>query len=132
MDEVTLSQKYKLAELIVEEIKAEFANDSSSGNLVDTLKIYIKPNGNVCVDIPARRYDVNLFKKEGVIVPVGTGESSYASQLDKSGKHRNYAEKCIRRAMVKWRRIYGVKGKIAEFTKASGEKVVPNKQKNLN
>ncbi len=102
MDQLFL---FNLAEIIHDQLEEEFAEVFLSGNLRDTAKIGVTPNGAM-VEIPAKMYDLMQFRKEGVIIY--TGEGSYAQQVDItggfSGLHKGYIDKRIERAIAWWAR----------------------------
>lgn len=106
-------QKYNLAEMIRNEIENEFSMIHFSGNLKDTIMIEETENGYDVV-IPAQLYDLGYFAEHGIIVYDRAG--SYASQVDKtggfSGKHKNYVEECIQRAIDKWMAKNQIDGKV--------------------
>ena len=110
------SAKLELARLIVEEIKNEFKMIHFSLNLFNTLTIYRNDENNWCVEIPAEMYDFKIFKQTGAIVPWGNG--SYASRIDETGgffrKHKNYVNKCINRAIIRWMRSYNIEGRVID------------------
>ena len=107
--------KKRLAELIVERIKANFQNKFISQNLINTISIYETENG-WAVDIPAECYDITEFNKKGVVVYNGKG--SYAQAVNKSGgfskSHKNYVEKAINEAIAIWKNEQGIKGKVSK------------------
>lgn len=106
-------QKYELAQRIKEEIIDEFSQIHFSGNLKDTIMIEETENGYDVV-ITAQLYDLEYYLKYGVIVYDRMG--SYASEVDKmggfSGKHKDYVEECIQRAISKWMARNHIDGKV--------------------
>ena len=93
------SMVYDLANEILTEIKKDFEVTYLSGNLRDTLKVYPTEDG-ITVEIPAQRYDIKKFTKEGVIIYT---EGSYAQAVDEYGgfskKHKDYVERAILKAI---------------------------------
>lgn len=104
----------ELARLIVEEIKMQFKITHFTYNLANTLKIYKNEKGNWCVEIPAEMYNFDIYRKKGIIVKWGDG--SYASKIDEtggfSGKHKNYIDKCINRAIILWMNMNNIEGRV--------------------
>lgn len=119
----------KLEESISRYIKKDFAKVFLSGNLKNTvwvehvnevpsnvspqhLKIHV-------THIPAVRYDIGRYKKEGVIAYTPE-KGSYAQEVDVYGgfsqKHKNYAENAIEKAIkesyIRTRRAYSDIAKI--------------------
>lgn len=109
------------ANLIVEYIKEDFEDKHLSKNLINTIQIE-KTNDGIAVIIPAEKYNMPLFIREGVVVPSGSG--SYASSLNetgsiirlprsgpgrpnekKIGNHIGYVDKAIKRAIETWRNM---------------------------
>ena len=80
--------------------KQDFDNIYLSGNLRRTTTIYKTNSNEYQINIPARVYDINLFKKKGIIV---YKDGSYADEVNTysggfSGKHKNFVENAIRDA----------------------------------
>jgi hypothetical protein len=71
-----------LADLIVQNIKADFESKKMSGNLMNTIQVLENENG-IEIVIPARTYNMLLYQTQKVIVH--TSHGSYASKLDKEG-----------------------------------------------
>lgn len=92
-----------LAETIAKHIKSDFDIIFLSGNLKATTIVEPNPNGFNIV-IPAERYDLKRWNKEGVVVYLGVG--SYAQAVDKyggfSGKHKRYIERSIEKSIHEW------------------------------
>lgn len=111
--EVTDKMKQDLAVLIVKHIKNNFATVYLSQNLIKTINIS-KTKEGWAIDIPAEIYDINLYKKKGVIVHTHNG--SYASEVDKtggySGTHVDYVNKSISAAINEWLLFYNLKGRV--------------------
>ena len=97
------SDMHLLAMLIEEEIKQEFSSAFLTGNLKRTIRIEKNSDGGYNIIIPAQRYDISEWKRTGVIRYV---PGSYADAVDKSGgfsgTHKNYAERCVKKAIDKW------------------------------
>lgn len=106
------------ANLLVEYIKEDFEDKHLSKNLINTIQIE-KTNDGMAVIIPAEKYNMPLFLREGVVVSSGTG--SYASSLNETGSiirlpgsgpgrprekkighHIGYVEKAINKALETW------------------------------
>lgn len=105
--------------LILRKIYEEFDVKHLSGNLMNTLQI-IAEKDSVKIVIPALKYNMSLYQREGVVVPNGRG--SYASILDSQGSefyiypdygrkgsylikphnHIGYIEKVITEALREW------------------------------
>lgn len=102
----------QLANLIKEEIEAEFEYLHLTHNLVDTMKIIPSENGYY-IDIPADMYDINAWYEKGLILY--TGEGSYAQEVNISGgfstKHKGFIEDCIKSAIQDFIRIKKLKVK---------------------
>ena len=100
---------YELARQIYMSIKENFETIHLSGNLVDTMKIVRTDNGYK-IEIPADKYIMDLFIKQGVLIYNGKG--SYAVQVDRegglSGKHKNYVSKAIDEGISNWQGLLGV------------------------
>ena len=100
-------------------IEEDFAITYLSGNLRDTTKVYKVNNNSFVVHIPAKVYNINLYRKKGIIVygdnahktnyskdlksykPLHQG--SYAEAVNTSGgfskKHKNYVERALDKAL---------------------------------
>lgn len=108
-----------LANLIVQYIKEDFQDKHLSKNLINTISIE-KTNDGIAVVIPAEKYNMPLFIREGIVIHSGRG--SYASSLDevgsiirlprsgpgrpnekKLGNHIGYVDKAIKKAIETWR-----------------------------
>lgn len=107
-------KKQQLANLIVECIKQDFQIKYISKNLIGTISVYQGEEGSWIISIPAQMYDLNLYKKKGVIVYNGKG--SYASIVDETGgfsrKHKNYIDRSISRAIDIWMKENKIIGKV--------------------
>lgn len=94
-----------LAYKIAEELQNEFAEIHLSGNLLNSIVVKSTENGAV-VEIPAQMYDLDLYFETGQIVH-NQGDVSYASLVNTTGgfsrKHTNYVERCIKRAINRWK-----------------------------
>lgn len=92
-----------LALLIEDELKKEFSFTFLSGNLKNSIRIEKGEGNGYNIIIPAQLYDINEWKKTGVKVH---RPGSYAAEVDKtggfSGKHKNYVDRCIEKALTKW------------------------------
>lgn len=106
--------KRALADMIVENIRKEFANVHLSFNLVNTIVIE-EHDGDIRIRIPAQIYDVLLYKRKGVLSYTGSG--SYANEVDISGgfsgKHKHYVDNCINNAIKQWMAFYRIEGTVS-------------------
>jgi len=109
----------RLAALIVQKLKEEFAIKHLSKNLVNTIKVE-KMGDEIKIYIPAQTYNMLLYQTKGVVVH--TSHGSYASKLDKEGSqfysypngsrkgskrvsprnHKGYIDKVINEAIAEW------------------------------
>lgn len=120
--EITNEMKRVLAELIVNNIKAEFSVKHLTMNLVNTLKI-VETDEGVEVHIPAPKYSWKAWWEDKVIKP--TYKGSYAQalssdgsiiwyynngkrKLKKPGNHVGYVEDVIAISINQWKRLYGL------------------------
>ena len=95
---------YKLASIIIANIKEEFALKHLSGNLVKTIKVENLGN-QINIIIPAEIYDILEYKKTKVIRY--TGKGSYASSLDeKSENHTGYVDRVINKSLEEWKSLF--------------------------
>lgn len=101
--------KLTLSRYILEEIRKEFDLKHLSGNLARTMKITNR-NGNVSIEIPADKYDINIYKKTGTIVYKGHG--SYADKLNQYGSmygnHKGFVDRAVDAAIKRWKIHYGL------------------------
>ena len=92
-----------LAMLIEDEIKKEFSLTYLSGNLRESIRIEKGEGNGYNVIIPAALYDISEWKKTGV---KNHKPGSYAAEVDKtggfSGKHKDYVQRCVDKALVRW------------------------------
>ena len=104
--------KEMLAINIIKEFEEEFKDYFVSRNLVNTINLEITGDG-INVVIPAEVYDMNFWKKYGVIVYNKPGES-YATEVDEKGgfshRHTNFVEKCINKGIENWLNSLALKG----------------------
>ena len=110
---VTTEQLTDLANLIVKYIQDNFKTVHLSGNLYSTIVIR-QEDDKIIVEIPAQKYDVGLYRREKKLVYTSTG--SYASEVDKtggfSGKHKDYVDKSIDKAVSDWLKQNNINGKV--------------------
>ena len=116
------------ANLIVQYIKDDFEDKHLSKNLINSISVEKTADG-ISVIIPAEKYNMPLFIREGVVVHSGTG--SYASKLNdtgsvirfprsgpgrpkekKVGNHIGYVDNAIHKAIETWRSMMEDKYKI--------------------
>lgn len=104
----TLTQSF--ASILAEVFREEFRAVHLSGQLLRSIKVEADGNGNYRVEIPPQIYDIAKFRKSGVIVP--TSQNSYALKVNVtggfSGTHKNYVEKAIMTAFVRWQIANGL------------------------
>lgn len=96
----TVSKKdlQTLANLIYENIKADFEDKHLSGNLLNTIQVTNSDTG-IKIEIPAEIYNMYLFFSKGVVVH--TGKGSYASELnDKGSAFTAYSQKTGKRYRI--------------------------------
>lgn len=110
---ITQQMLQDLANEIQANLKADFKKVFLSGNLRDTIRI-VNTGNAVQIEIPAEMYDVNQFMQNQVIV--FTGQGSYASEVDItggfSGKHKNYVQRAINKAINVWLKKHNLKGRV--------------------
>ena len=114
----------KLANLIVQKLREEFAVKHLSKNLINTIKIENIGN-EIKIYIPAQTYNMLLYQTQGVVVHTSNG--SYASRLDETGSefyaypqgtrkgakriaphnHKGYVDKVINEAISEWASTVG-------------------------
>lgn len=71
-----------LSDIIIKNLKEEFALKHLSRNLINTIRIEAASD-EIKIHIPAQTYNMLLFQTKGVVVH--TSHGSYASKLDKEG-----------------------------------------------
>lgn len=102
---ISFNQQMQLAEFIKSYLIENFDTIFLSGNLKNTIYIDFRFNGDIVVGIPAKMYDIPLYRKEKVIV-FNKGENSYAEEVNItggfSGKHVNYIDDAIVEAIRNW------------------------------
>lgn len=118
-DKVTERDLEKLCELIINNLKEEFAFKHMSKNLIDTIKIE-NMGDTINIYIPAQTYNMLKFQHQGVVIH--TSHGSYASKLDivgsefyiypenkrsgaykvKPHNHIGYIERCIKKSIEEW------------------------------
>lgn len=124
MDPLSNKSKQRLARTIADKVRDDFLETHLSGNLMRTVSTYHGGGGDFIVSIPALRYDLELYRKKGVIVTT-PGKGSYASEVDMSGgfskKHKNYAERAVFSGIEAWMSKCGFEG-MAFKTRNRGKK----------
>lgn len=112
--EITDNMKQRLANLIVEEIKKEFAFIHLSKNLINSIKITKSENG-IVIDIDPKRYYIATYQKTGNL-KFTPGGGSYASEVDKKGglseKHKGFIDRCINAGIQKWLSFYKIDARL--------------------
>lgn len=96
---------------IVNSIQENFAVIRLSGNLVNTMQVSQVGANEVQVHIPAKCYDIKLFKEKGVIVYGGNaGHGSYAEKVNYTGgfskTHKNYVNIALLKATFSAEQFY--------------------------
>ena len=71
-----------LSDIIIKNLKEEFALKHLSRNLINTIRIEAASD-EIKIHIPAQTYNMLLFQTKGVVVH--TSHGSYASKLDEEG-----------------------------------------------
>ena len=108
MNKVSQADLELLAEMIIQNIRADFAVKHLSGNLVNTIQVENTKDG-IKIIIPAEIYDIYQYLDKGVIIK--TGQGSYASELDINGSsfgrnkthnHKGYVDRAIDNAVNMW------------------------------
>lgn len=93
-----------LADLIAANVRANFEEIHLSGNLMDTIEVG-KDFGYYMVRIPAVRYDLAKYRATHAIVYTPE-KGSYADEVDSrggfSGRHVDYVDLSIKRALYQW------------------------------
>ena len=101
MATITERDLQDLAQLIVLNIQEEFAVKHLSRNLTITIKVEFLGD-TINIHIPAKIYDMGLYKRTRVVRY--TGEGSYASQLDDDSRnHTGYVNKAVDKALQQWK-----------------------------
>ena len=110
----------KLAEIIVRNLKEEFAIKHLSKNLINTIVVE-GTSDEIKIHIPAQTYNMLLYQSKGVVVH--TSHGSYASKLDEEGSsfmvypngtrkgskrisprnHQGYIDRIINLSIQEWR-----------------------------
>ena len=121
--EITQEMKRILAELIINNLKAEFSVKHLTQNLINTLKI-VETDEGVEVHISAPKYNWKVWWRDKVVKP--TYKGSYAQSLSsdgsiiwyynnkgkrklkKIGNHVGYVEDVIAISINQWKRLYGL------------------------
>lgn len=102
--EITQNMKTALAVLIIKNIEINFMKKHITKNLVNTIKINQKKNGDLEIDIPAKIYDLSLWNSKKTVVY--TGQGSYANLVNTTGgfsrTHKDYIEIAIDKAISEW------------------------------
>ena len=100
----TLKLQLSLALILKNEFKKEFQTIHLSKQLYHSIQVFAGDDGKVHVRIPAPMYDVNLYRKRGVIKHIS--QNSYAMAVNRtggfSGMHKDYVSKCIHNAINRW------------------------------
>lgn len=121
--EITREMKRVLAELIINNIKSEFADKHLTQNLVNTLKI-VETDEGIEVHIPAPKYSWKAWWQNKVIKPTYKGSyaqflnsegsivwyyNSKGRKLKKIGNHIGFVEDVIHASINQWKHLYNVK-----------------------
>lgn len=95
----------QLQNIIIKNIKEEFAVKHLSRNLINTIKIEYGLD-EIKIHIPAQIYDIGEYKSKKVVKYTGTG--SYASSLDqKSENHTGYINRIVDKSIKEWLALSG-------------------------
>lgn len=102
-----------LAQLIILNIKKDFEIKHLSKNLINTIYV-TELEDKIQIHIPAKTYDMLLYKEKQVVVHNGKG--SYANQLNEQGSelkfgkytlhpgnHKGYVDRAIQNALEVWK-----------------------------
>ena len=110
----------KLANIIIRNLKEEFAVKHLSKNLINTIVVEMASD-EIKIHIPAQTYNILLYQSKGVVIH--TSHGSYASKLDEEGSsfmvypngtrsgskrisprnHQGYIDKIINLSIQEWR-----------------------------
>lgn len=96
---------------IMNSIQKNFDVVHLSGNLKDTMYAYYLSPSEAIIEIPAKRYDIDKFLKNRIIVY--TEDGSYAKEVNMTGGfstlHTNYVDLAIQEAILQVANIYKLK-----------------------
>ena len=110
--------KRDLADTIANRIRNEFRSVHLSGQLMDSINVTIDDEGNCKVKIPPQIYDIEYYKRYGVIKHISP--DSYAVDVDIqggfSGLHKDFLINCIKWAITEWGVNSGIKHMSIEFS----------------
>ena len=90
----------ELTMMIEEEIRREFNYYGLSGNLLKGIEITFNGTG-YDIKIPAETYDVAKWLDKKIIVHNNKG--SYVGHVNSYGKHQNFIERCVERALENYK-----------------------------
>lgn len=106
--------KESLARILAEEFSEEFRAVHLSGQLLKSIKVSKDDADNYMVRIPPQIYDIAFYRRYKVIKNIST--DSYALDVNLtggfSGLHKDYVQKCLSRAIMRWAAQNNVKIKI--------------------
>lgn len=98
---ITEKDLQELAQIIVLNIQEEFAIKHLSRNLTKTIKVE-NMGDTINIHIPAKIYDMGLYKRTKVVRY--TGQGSYASKLDEDSRnHTGYIDRVIDKSIRQWK-----------------------------
>lgn len=111
-DGLRLSQlKDSFARILAEEFRKEFSVIFLSKQLYNSIRVFVDEDGRYHVTIPAQVYDIDFYRKRGIIKHTGTEGYSVAVNVTGgfSSSHRGYVGKCIERTIYRWAGENGIK-----------------------
>lgn len=99
-----LRLKLSFALILKEELRKEFEFVHFSKQLYNSIQIVPGDDGKIHVLIPPQMYDINFYKKRGIIKHIS--QNSYAMAVNRyggfSGKHKDYIPRCIYNTIRRW------------------------------
>lgn len=111
-DGLKLSQlKDSFARILAEEFRKEFSVIFLSKQLYNSIRVFVDEDGRYHVTIPAQVYDIDFYRKRGIIKHIGT--EGYSLDVNITGgfssRHKDYVAKCIERTIYRWAGENGIK-----------------------
>lgn len=111
-DGLKLSQlKDSFARILAEEFRKEFSVIFLSKQLYNSIRVFVDEDGRYHVAIPAQVYDIDFYRKRGIIKHIGT--EGYSLDVNITGgfssRHKDYVAKCIERTIYRWAGENGIK-----------------------
>lgn len=111
-DGLKLSQlKDSFARILAEEFRKEFSVIFLSRQLYNSIRVFVDEDGRYHVTIPAQVYDIDFYRKRGIIKHTGTEGYSVAVNVTGgfSTRHKDYVARCIDRTINRWAGENGIK-----------------------